>query len=159
MLTPAEIWRRDGERLRDSAAGPGIPRTTRCAAPLRAAIVLPIAAAVGFAVGGDSQTPLFAIFGAVSLLITADFPETGPPGPSPTAAWPLNGAVLIVLGTVLAPYPVAERGGDVRRRSWWCRSPGCSARSSPPGNAPPCCCSCCRCARPSAPFPTGCWAG
>ena len=44
---------------------------------LRAAIVLPIAAAVSFAVGGGSQTPLFTIFGSVALLIMVDFPATG----------------------------------------------------------------------------------
>ena len=36
---------------------------------LRAAIVLPVAAAVSFAVAGGSQTPLFTIFGSVALLI------------------------------------------------------------------------------------------
>ncbi|QZH61970.1 FUSC family protein [Mycolicibacterium farcinogenes] len=104
MLTPAEMWRRAADRLRDSlrARDPEYDALRRA---LRAAIVLPIAAALGFAVGGDSQTPLFAIFGAVSLLITADFPGNRPARAVAYGGLAVNGAVLIVLGTVLAPYP------------------------------------------------------
>ncbi|MGA5543152.1 FUSC family protein [Mycobacterium sp. NPDC051198] len=100
MLTPAEIWHRAADRLRDK--DPDYDALRRA---VRAAIVLPVAAAVGFAVGGDSQTPLFAIFGAVSLLITADFPGNRPARALAYGGLALNGFVLIVLGTVLAPYP------------------------------------------------------
>ncbi|MDH6195725.1 hypothetical protein M2272_002365 [Mycobacterium frederiksbergense] len=100
MLTPAEIWRRAADRLREKD-----PEYDALRRALRAAIVLPIPAAIGFAVGGGSQTPLFAIFGAVSLLITADFPGNRPARALAYAGLALNGAVLIVLGTVLAPYP------------------------------------------------------
>ncbi|OMC34044.1 fusaric acid resistance protein [Mycobacterium sp. GA-1841] len=100
MLTPAEIWRRAADRLRDK--DPDYDALRRA---LRAAIVLPIAAAIGFAVGGDSQTPLFAIFGAVSVLITADFPGNRPARALAYGGLAFNGAVLIVLGTVLAPHP------------------------------------------------------
>lgn len=104
MLTPAEIWRRGVDRLRDSLRARD-PENDALRRAVRAAIVLPIAAAVGFAVGGDSQTPLFAIFGAVSLLITADFPGNRPARALAYGGLALNGLVLIVLGTVLAPYP------------------------------------------------------
>ncbi|MCG7606897.1 MULTISPECIES: FUSC family protein [Mycobacterium] len=104
MLTPAEIWRRAADRLRDSLRSRD-PEYDALRRALRAGIVLPIAAAVGFAVGGDSQTPLFAIFGAVSLLITADFPGNRPARAVAYGGLAVNGAILIVLGTVLAPYP------------------------------------------------------
>ncbi|OBG85114.1 fusaric acid resistance protein [Mycobacterium sp. E802] len=100
MLTPAEIWRRAADRLREK--DPDYDALRRA---LRAAIVLPIAAAIGFALGGDSQTPLFAIFGAVSVLITADFPGNRPARALAYGGLAFNGAVLIVLGTVLAPHP------------------------------------------------------
>ena len=38
---------------------------------LRAAIFIPIGAAIGFAVAGDTQTPLFALVGSIALLIAA----------------------------------------------------------------------------------------
>jgi uncharacterized membrane protein YccC len=71
----------------------------------RAAIVLPIAAAVSFAVGGDSQTPLFTIFGSVALLILVDFPGNRPARALAYCGLGFNGAVLITLGTLVAPYP------------------------------------------------------
>ena len=72
---------------------------------LRAAIVLPIAAAVGFAVGGSSQTPLFTIFGSVALLILVDFPGNRPARALAYCGLGFNGAVLITLGTLVAPHP------------------------------------------------------
>ncbi|HJT94261.1 MAG TPA: FUSC family protein, partial [Mycobacterium sp.] len=72
---------------------------------VRAAIVLPIAAAVGFAVGGGSQTPLFTIFGSVALLILVDFPGNRPARALAYGGLGLNGAVLITLGTLVAPHP------------------------------------------------------
>lgn len=104
MLTPAEIWRGATERLRDRLHDKD-PEYDALRRALRAAIVLPIAAALGFAVGGDSQTPLFAIFGAVSLLITADFPGNRAARALAYAGLAVNGVVLIVLGTLLAPHP------------------------------------------------------
>lgn len=71
----------------------------------RAAIVLPIAAAVSFAVGGGSQTPLFTIFGSVALLILVDFPGNRPARALAYGGLGFNGAVLITLGTVVAPHP------------------------------------------------------
>ncbi|ABK73376.1 FUSC family protein [Mycolicibacterium smegmatis] len=99
LLTPAKLWRRAAERLRER--DPEYDALRRAA---RAGVVLPIAAAIGFAVGGGSQTPLFSIFGAVSLLITADFPGNRPARALAFAGLAFNGAVLIVLGTLIAPH-------------------------------------------------------
>nr|WP_225952430.1 FUSC family protein [Mycobacterium sp. OAS707] len=72
---------------------------------LRAAVVVPSAAAVSFAVGGGSQTPLFTIFGSVALLILVDFPGNRPARALAYCGLGFNGAVLITLGTLVAPYP------------------------------------------------------
>ncbi|MGV9800908.1 FUSC family protein, partial [Mycobacterium sp. NPDC003449] len=103
MLTPADMWRRAADRLRDLVHDKD-PEYDALRRATRAAIVLPIAAAIGFAVGGDSQTPLFSIFGAVSLLITADFPGNRPARALAYLGLAVNGAILIVLGTLIAPY-------------------------------------------------------
>ena len=50
------------------------PNSTRCGARCGRRSSFPLAAAVSFAVGGGSQTPLFTIFGSVALLVLADFP-------------------------------------------------------------------------------------
>ena len=69
MLTPAGLWRRAANRIRTRD-----PENDGARRALRAAIVIPIAAAVSFTVGGGSQTPLFTIFGSIALLIVVDFP-------------------------------------------------------------------------------------
>jgi uncharacterized membrane protein YccC len=71
----------------------------------RAAIVLPVAAAVGMLVGGGAQTPLFAIVGSVALLILVDFPGNRPARALAYAGLAVNGAVLIVVGTLAAHSP------------------------------------------------------
>ncbi|WP_313675119.1 hypothetical protein [Mycolicibacterium sp.] len=72
---------------------------------LRAAIFIPIAAAASFAVAPETQAPIFTMLGALALLIAADFPG----GPSTRAlgfsGLAINGAVLITLATMAAPYP------------------------------------------------------
>ena len=65
--------------------------------------MLPVAAAVSFAVGGGSQTPLFTIFGSVALLILVDFPGNRPARALAYCGLGFNGAVLITLGTLVAP--------------------------------------------------------
>jgi uncharacterized membrane protein YccC len=72
---------------------------------LRAAIVLPIAAAVSFAFAAGSQTPLFTIFGSVALLIMVDFPGNRPARALAYGGLGINGAILISLGTLVAPHP------------------------------------------------------
>ena len=71
----------------------------------RAAIVIPIAAAVSFAVGGGSQTPLFTIFGSVALLIMVDFPGNRPARALAYCGLGVNGAALIIIGTLVSPHP------------------------------------------------------
>ncbi|MBX7434236.1 FUSC family protein [Mycobacterium sp. Y57] len=73
---------------------------------VRAAVIVPTAGAVGFAVGGGSQTPLFTIFGSVALLVFADFPGNRQNRAVAYGGLALNGFVLITLGTLIAPYPV-----------------------------------------------------
>lgn len=67
--------------------------------------MLPLAAAVGFAVGSGSQTPLFAIFGSVALLITVDFPGNRPARALSYGGLAVNGFILITLGSLVAPIP------------------------------------------------------
>lgn len=71
----------------------------------RAALVLPVAAAVSFAVGGGSQTPMFTIFGSVALLILVDFPGNRPARALAYGGLAINGAILITLGTLVSPHP------------------------------------------------------
>jgi uncharacterized membrane protein YgaE (UPF0421/DUF939 family) len=100
MLTPAVLWRRAIDRVRERD-----PENDAARRAVRAAIVLPLAAAVGFAVGSDSQTPLFAIFGSVALLITVDFPGNRPARALAYGGLGVNGVILITLGTLVAPIP------------------------------------------------------
>jgi len=74
---------------------------------LRAGLTLPVAALAGIAVGGGSQTTMFAIFGAVALLIVADFPGNRAARTVAYCGLGGNGAVLIILGTLVSPLPVA----------------------------------------------------
>ncbi|OBK71306.1 FUSC family protein [Mycobacterium sp. 1274761.0] len=71
---------------------------------LRAAVVVPLAAAVCFAVAGGSQAPLFTIFGSFALMVLADFPGNTQTRAAAYAGLGLNGAVLITLGTLVAPH-------------------------------------------------------
>lgn len=71
---------------------------------VRAAIVVPIAAAVSFLLAGGTQA-MFAIFGSVALLIVADFPGNRSARALAYAGLGFNGAVLISVGTLVAPHP------------------------------------------------------
>ncbi|KGI70543.1 fusaric acid resistance protein [Mycolicibacterium rufum] len=73
---------------------------------VRAAATVPVAAAVSFAIaGGNSQTPLFTLFGSVALLVFSDFPGNRQNRAVAYAGLGLNGMVNIALGTLIAPYP------------------------------------------------------
>lgn len=100
MQAPADLWRRAVARVRERD-----PEHDAFRRALRAGIVLPVAAVVGFAVGG-SQTPLFAIFGSVALLVIADFPGNRPARALAYCGLGVNGAVLITVGTLVAPHPL-----------------------------------------------------
>ncbi|MDT5011087.1 MAG: hypothetical protein QOH57_2704, partial [Mycobacterium sp.] len=71
---------------------------------VRAAIVVPIAAAVSFRIGA-SQTLLFTIFGSFALMVLADFPGSRANRALAYAGIGVNGAVLIILGTLVSPTP------------------------------------------------------
>src|SRR4029079_9153604 len=94
------LWQRAVELLRQR--DPEFDALRRAA---RAAIVVPVAAAVGFTVGTGSQTPLFSIFGSVALLILVDFPGNRPARALAYVGLGANGLVLITLGTLVAPHP------------------------------------------------------
>ncbi|BBY63777.1 FUSC family protein [Mycolicibacterium helvum] len=99
-MSPAALWRRAVERVRTRD-----PENDGARRALRAAIVVPIAAAVSFALGGGSQTPMFTIFGSIALLIVVDFPGNMNTRALAYGGLGFNGAVLISLGTVAAPIP------------------------------------------------------
>lgn len=75
----------------------------------RAGLVLPLVAVVGLGVGtvfgSTAQTTMFAIFGAVALLVVVDFPGNRSARAVAYAGLGFNGAVLITLGTLLSPHP------------------------------------------------------
>ena len=100
MLTPAALWRRATARLAERD-----PEHDALRRAIRAALVLPVAAFIGFSVGSGSQTPLFAIFGSVALLITVDFPGSRPARALAYGGLGVSGAVLITLGSLVAPIP------------------------------------------------------
>jgi hypothetical protein len=100
VLTPAGLWRRAADRVRSRD-----PEKDGLRRAVRAAIVVPIAAAVSFTVGGGSQTPLFTIFGSIALLIVVDFPGNMNARALAYGGLAVNGAVLISLGTLAAPIP------------------------------------------------------
>lgn len=71
---------------------------------LRAALVVPLAGALCFAVAGDNpQTPLYAIFGSVALLVFTDFPGNGQNRAVAYAGLAFSGFIMITLGTLVAP--------------------------------------------------------
>src|SRR5262245_34492170 len=94
------VWQLVADRLRQRD-----PEHDALRRALRAAIVVPLAAAVSYAVGGGGQTPLFTIFGSVALIIITDFPGNRPARALAYCGLGFNGAVLITLGTLVAPYP------------------------------------------------------
>lgn len=94
------LWRRVYDRIRQRD-----PEYDALRRATRAAVVLPVAAAIGFLVGSGSQTPLFAIFGSVALLIVVDFPGNRPARALAYGGLGVNGVLLITLGTLVAPHP------------------------------------------------------
>ncbi|GJF15310.1 fusaric acid resistance protein [Mycolicibacterium cyprinidarum] len=73
---------------------------------VRAALVVPLAGALGFAIAGDSpQTPLYTIFGSVALLVFSDFPGNRQNRAVAYAGLGLIGFGMISLGTLVAHHP------------------------------------------------------
>ena len=99
MLTPPALLRGAVHRL--DARDPERDGLRRA---VRAAVIVPIAAAVSFRIGA-SQTPLFTIFGSFALMVLADFPGDRQNRAVAYAGLGFNGAVLITVGTLVAPVP------------------------------------------------------
>jgi len=100
MLTPPAVLRRGLDWL--DSRDPEHDALRRAA---RAAIVIPLAAAIGFGIGGDGQTPLFAIFGSVALIIVVDFPGNRRGRGAAYGGQAIISSVLITLGSWVAPMP------------------------------------------------------
>jgi uncharacterized membrane protein YgaE (UPF0421/DUF939 family) len=99
MLNPAGLWRRAGDRIRQRD-----PENDALRRAVRAAVIVPLAGSVGFAVGAGSQTPLFTIFGSFALMVLADFPGNRQNRAVAYAGLGVNGVVLIPLGTLVSPH-------------------------------------------------------
>jgi uncharacterized membrane protein YccC len=95
----AAVVRRAVDRIRQRD-----PERDALRRALRAAVIVPSAAAVSFAIAGDSQTPLYTIFGSFALMVLADFPGNRQTRAVAYAGLGINGAILITLGTVVAPH-------------------------------------------------------
>ena len=100
MLSPADIVRRMADQIHHRD-----PERDGLRRAIRAAIVLPIAAAVSFAIAGNTQAPVITIIGSIALLIAADFPGTVGPRALAYTGLTVNGIVMITLGTLVAPNP------------------------------------------------------
>ena len=96
---PAGLVRRAVDRIRERD-----PEFDALRRALRAAVVVPLAAALSFAVAGNTQTPLFTLFGSFALLVLADFPGNRQTRAVAYAGLGINGAVLITLGTLVSPH-------------------------------------------------------
>jgi len=99
MISPAELTRRVSTLTRQrDPEGDGLRQA------LRAAIFIPISAALGFAVGAGTQTPVFALIGAIALLIVTDFPGRVPTRALAYLTLAVGGAILITIATLAAPH-------------------------------------------------------
>jgi uncharacterized membrane protein YccC len=99
-LMPAGVLHVVSERLRK-----GDPERDALRRAVRAAIVVPLAAAVSFMVVGGTQAPLFTIVGALWLMVLVDFPGSRRGRALAHCGMGFNGAVLITVGTLVAPVP------------------------------------------------------
>jgi uncharacterized membrane protein YccC len=97
MLMPAGLLRRAVDEIhrRD-------PVYDALRRALRAAIVLPVAIAISFAVGG-SQVQLIMIFGSFSVIVLTDFPGNRSSRAFAYTGLAFIGAALITLATLVAP--------------------------------------------------------
>lgn len=93
-------FRRIADRLR--ARDPGRDGLRRA---LRAAIAIPIAAALSYLIADNTQTPVFTLVGSMALMVAADFPGSLPNRALAYGSLAVNGTVLIALGTWAAPHP------------------------------------------------------
>ncbi|MCB0932962.1 MAG: FUSC family protein [Mycobacterium sp.] len=99
MVTLPGFVTRTADRIRTRD-----PENDAARRALRAAIVIPVAAALSFAIAGPTQTPVFTLVGSIALLIVANFPGTTGNRALGYLGLAVNGAILITLGTVAAPH-------------------------------------------------------
>lgn len=97
VLSPV---RRIADRLH--ARDPGHDGLRRA---LRAAVAIPIAAALSYLIADNAQTPVFTLVGSMALMVAADFPGSVPNRALAYGSLAVNGAILITLGTWAAPHP------------------------------------------------------
>jgi Fusaric acid resistance protein-like len=100
MLTPAGLIGRAVERLR--AQDPELDALRRAA---RAAVTVPVAAAVARTVAPGTEVPLYALLGAFWLMVVVDFPGNRQNRAVGYLGLGLNGVILLALGTLVAPIP------------------------------------------------------
>jgi uncharacterized membrane protein YccC len=100
MQMPADLLSRAGDRMRTRD-----PEGYSLRRAVRAAIVVPLAAAVSYLVVGGSQAPLFTLIGAFWFMVLVDFPGNRQNRALAYCGLGFNGAVLIALGTLVAPIP------------------------------------------------------
>ncbi|RDH80285.1 FUSC family protein [Mycolicibacterium moriokaense] len=96
---PAGVLRRAAGRIRTRD-----PEFDALRRAVRGAVIVPLAAAVSFAVAANTQTPLFTLFGSFALLVLANFPGNRQTRAVAYAGLGINGAVLITLGTLVSPH-------------------------------------------------------
>ena len=99
MASPTGPIRRAADRLRAKD-----PERDALRRAIRAAIVVPLAGAVGFLIGG-TQLPLFTLIGSFWLMVLTDFPGNRQNRVVAYCGLGFNGFVLITLGTLVAPIP------------------------------------------------------
>jgi hypothetical protein len=100
MLTPAGLIGRLLERLR--AEDPEHDALRRAA---RAAVTVPVAAAVARTVAPGTEAPLYTLLGAFWLMVMVDFPGNRQNRAVGYLGLGLNGIILLALGTLVAPIP------------------------------------------------------
>ncbi|MGK2881755.1 MAG: FUSC family protein [Mycobacterium sp.] len=100
MISPRALVRRGIEHVTSRD-----PERDALRRAVRAAIVVPAAAAFGFTVWGGAQTPLFTFFGSFALLVLVDFPGNRQLRAGAYLGLGVNGAILITLGTLVSPIP------------------------------------------------------
>ena len=100
MLTPAGLIRRTLQRLR--AHDPEHDALRRAA---RAAIIVPVAAALSGILAPNTQAPLYTLLGAFWLMVIVDFPGNRQNRAVAYLGLGLNGIVLLTLGTLVQPIP------------------------------------------------------
>jgi hypothetical protein len=72
---------------------------------VRAAITVPVAAAIARIVASGSGAPLYALLGAFWLMVMVDFPGNRQTRAAGYLGLGLNGIILLTLGTLVAPIP------------------------------------------------------